>query len=327
MKRKLVSLLFLILPVCALAQMPGVVMQVDIDNWVSYNYDAPDRTTWAQNAGPTVPAPAPPAFGSSLLLADIVAVNGQLAKGVILARFTTLNLRPSPTPGQAISDVNRSGVVDILLEVLDDGGTSIGSIMTFGLNAGGIPPGAPLNFPGNNVGITGGTGAYLGMRGQISAPGPLSNVRPPRQASVSEDPANRRSLGGGGVFRLTLHLLPVARPTVASVFHSDFTPVSASSPARAGETLIVSATGLGPTRPGVDPEQPFPASALQEVNSPVEVTVNGQTAVVVNKLGWPGTTGSYRVDFRMPDGTASGMAAVQLSAAFISGPPTQIPVQ
>jgi len=129
------------------------------------------------------------------------------------------------------------------------------------------------------------------------------------------------------VFRFTLHLLPAVRPTVASVFHSDFTPVSASSPARAGETLIVSATGLGPTRPGVDPEQPFPASPLQEVNSPVEVTVNGQAAVIVNKLGWPGTIGNYRIDFRNPDGTASGMATVQLSAAFISGPPTQIPVQ
>jgi uncharacterized protein (TIGR03437 family) len=91
--------------------------------------------------------------------------------------------------------------------------------------------------------------------------------------------------------------------------------------------LIVSATGLGPTRPGVDPEQPFPASPLQEVNSPVEVTVNGQTAVVVNRLGWPGTTGNYRVDFRIPDGTASGTASIRISAAFINGPPAQIPIQ
>jgi uncharacterized protein (TIGR03437 family) len=327
MKQNLVPLLLLILPACGLAQMPGMVMQVDIDNWVIYNYDVPDRTTWAQSAGPTVPAPAPPAFGSSLLLADIVAVNSKPAKGLALARFAALNLRPSPTPGQAISDVNRSGVVDILLELLDSDGASIGSIMTSGLNAGSAPPGAPLNFPGNNVAITGGTGAFVGMRGQISAPAPLPSVRPPRQASVSEDPANRRSLGGGGVFRFTLHLLPVVRPTVASVFHSDFTPVSASSPARAGETLIVSATGLGPTRPGVDPEQPFPASPLQEVNSPVEVTVNGQAVVIVNKLGWPGTIGNYRIDFRIPDGIASGMATVQLSAAFISGPATQIPIQ
>jgi uncharacterized protein (TIGR03437 family) len=326
MKRNLILLLS-ILPFSTLAQMPGVVMQVDIDNWVVYNYDVPDRTTWAQRSGPTAPAPAPPAFGSSLLLADVVAVNGNPAKGVALARFTALNLRPTPTTGQAISDVNRSGVVDILLELLANDGTSIGSIMTSGLNAGSAPPGAPLNFPGNNVSILGGTGAYLGMRGQISATAPLPNFLPPRQASVSEDPANRRALGGGGVFRLVLHLVPIVRPAIVSVFHADSTPVSGSRPARAGETLIMSATGLGPTRPGVDPEQPFPTSPLQEVNSPVEVTVNGQAAVIVNKLGWPGTTGTYRVDFRILDETTSGMASIQMSAAFITGPPAQIPLQ
>src|SRR5579859_739815 len=116
----------------------------------------------------------------------------------------------------------------------------------------------------------------------------------------------------------------MVRPAIVSVFHSDFTPVSASSPARAGETLITSVTGLGPTLPGVDPEQPFPASPLLVVNSPVEVTVNGQSAAVVNKVGWPGATGSYRVDFKVPDGTVSGTACIQLSAAFISGQPAQI---
>jgi uncharacterized protein (TIGR03437 family) len=326
MKRNLI-LLLLIVSIPGMAQMPGVVMQVDIDNWVVYNYDVPDRTTWGRSPGPTVAPPAPPAFGSSLLVADIVAVNGNPAKGVALARFTGLNLRPAPTPGQAISDVNRSGVVDILLELLASDGTSIGSIMTSGLNAGSAPPGAPLNFPGNNVSIIGGTGAYLGMRGQISAPAPLPNFLPPRQASVSEDPANRRALGGGGVFRMVLHLVPMVRPAIMSVFHSDFSPVSVSSPARAGEVLIASATGLGPTRPGVDPEQLFPASPLQEVNSPIDVTVNGQAASIVNKVGWPGTAGNYRVDFRIPDGTTSGMATIQLSAAFINGLPAHIPIQ
>jgi len=326
MKRNLILLLS-ILPISGLAQMPGVVMQVDVDNLVPYNYDVPDQTTWGRSPGPTVAAPAPPAFGSQLILIDIVAVNGKPAKGVVVTRITALNLRPAPTPGQAISDVNRSGVRDNIFEFVADDGTLIGSIMTAGLNAGAPPPGAPLTFPGNNVAIIGGTGAYLGMRGQVSSIMVLPNTRPGRNASVSEDPANRRALGGGGVARYVLHLVPLVRPGIASVFHSDFTPVSASSPARAGETLIVSATGLGPTRPGVDPEQPFPASPLQEVNSPLDVTVNGKAAVVLNKLGWPGTTGTYRVDFRVPDETASGMASVQVSAAFIDGPAAQFPVR
>src|SRR5690348_3679159 len=103
--------------------MPGVVMQVDIDNCVSYNYDVVDQTTWARSPGPTVVASAPPAFRTNLLLADIVAVNGKPAKGVVVLRFTALNLRPVPTPGQAISDVNRSGMGEFVYGFLADDGT------------------------------------------------------------------------------------------------------------------------------------------------------------------------------------------------------------
>jgi len=126
-----------------------------------------------------------------------------------------------------------------------------------------------LTFPGANAAIIGGTGAFLGMRGQASTITALPGATSIRQASVTEDPSNRRALGGGGLYHLVFHLVPLQRPDVMSVFHSDFTPVSTSSPARAGETLIVSATGLGPTNPGVDPGQPFPATPLQEVNSPL----------------------------------------------------------
>src|SRR5438034_7685729 len=45
----------------------------------------------------------------------------------------------------------------------------------------------------------------------------------------------------------------------------------AAQPARVGETLVVTATGLGPTRPGVNPGTVFADNPPQEVNSPVEV--------------------------------------------------------
>ena len=112
-----------------------------------------------------------------------------------------------------------------------------------------------------------------------------------------------------------------------AAFHADLSPVTGAKPAKAGEALIVKATGLGPTRPGVDPGQPFPTDALEEVNSPLEVIVNGKSAVVINKFGWPGLVDTYRVDFRVPDGTAPGMAAVESSAAWIAGPAVRIPVQ
>ena len=87
------------------------------------------------------------------------------------------------------------------------------------------------------------------------------------------------------------------------------------------------ASGVGPTVPGVEPGQPFPLDALQAVNSPLDVTVNGLAADVVNKIGWPGLLDTYRVDFRVPTGINSGTATIQLTVAWIQGSPVIIPVQ
>ena len=94
--------------------------------------------------------------------------------------------------------------------------------------------------------------------------------------------------------------------------------------------ICTMATGLGPTRPGVDPGQPFspyPANPLQLINSPVDVTVNGQFAEVITAIGWPSLVDTYRVDFHVPAGTAPGRMRVQLSAAWIAGSPVDIPTQ
>jgi len=113
-----------------------------------------------------------------------------------------------------------------------------------------------------------------------------------------------------------------------AVFHgADFSPVSVGKPAKAGEVLIVMASGLGPTRPGVDPGQPFPQNPLQVVNSPVDVTVNGQLTAPINAIGWPTLVDVYRVDFQVPGGITSGTAKIQLTAAWISGAPVSIPIQ
>ncbi len=104
-------------------------------------------------------------------------------------------------------------------------------------------------------------------------------------------------------------------------FHADFSPVTAANPAKARDLLIAEVSGLGPTVPAVDPCQPFPTGSLVQVNSPVGVTVNGIAAEVINTIGWPGLVDTYRLDFRVPAGSASGMASIQITAAWITGPP------
>src|SRR5262249_22651681 len=108
---------------------------------------------------------------------------------------------------------------------------------------------------------------------------------------------------------------------------SDFSLVTATKPAAAGEILSLFATGLGPTRPGVNPGQPFPTSPLAAVNSPVDVTVNGKSAELIGAVGFPGALDGYKVNLRGPPDTAKGAATVQISAAWIAGPPVSITVQ
>ncbi len=312
----------------ALAQMPGVVLRVDVDTVVKYGYDVSDWTKFGLSSGPTTRAATPPAFGNFVTFADIVAVNDKPAKGTVLFRELGLTISPTPSSGQAIGDIRRSGVADILWEFLQEDGTLVGAMASHGMFGGDRQPGTPQDSAGGFLFVTGGTGAFLGVRGQQSGIGLFPDSRFYRQASVSEDPANRRAYGaGGGKFRYVFHLIPLQRPEVVSVFHANFTPVSPTSPARAGETLVLSATGLGPTRPGVDPGQPFPSSPLQEVNSPLDVMLNGKSVTILNKVGWPGTAGVYRVDFRLPDDANSGEARLQLSAAWIPGPEAQFPVR
>jgi uncharacterized protein (TIGR03437 family) len=163
----------------------------------------------------------------------------------------------------------------------------------------------------------------------------LENIRTQRTASVREGPANRRT-NGGGRWRTIFYIWPKYRPSVdvtaagPAVYHTaDFSPVTAASPARAGELLTVAARYLGLTRPDLLPPgtRPFKADPIEAVNSPIEVTVSGKEAEVINKIGWPGTYDLYRVDFRVPSGHPPGQAVLQLTAAWIPGPEVKIPVQ
>ena len=114
---------------------------------------------------------------------------------------------------------------------------------------------------------------------------------------------------------------------VAITHSSDFSLVTASKPAAAGEVLALFATGLGATRPSVAPGQPFPASPPAVVNAPVEVRVNGKPAELIGAVGFPGAMDGYQVNFRVPTDAAKGPAQIQLSTAFLSAPMVSISIQ
>ncbi len=117
-------------------------------------------------------------------------------------------------------------------------------------------------------------------------------------------------------------------PQIAAVTHSaDFTAVTTTKAATAGEVLAIFAKGLGATRPGVAGGQPFPPNALASVDSLVEVRINGRSAIVFGAVGLPGTIDGYQVNFRLPADVAKGSAKVELSAGGAAGAPVSIVVQ
>ena len=184
---------------------------------------------------------------------------------------------------------------------------------------------------GANFAITGGTGAFLGVRGQMVSVPPRTMGTARRLASVTEEPSSRRQKIGPSYQRWILQVIPVVRPEIVmtgagpAVSHADFSPVTQARPARAGEVLIATAKGLGPTRNNI-PGQAFSTDPPAIVNSPVEVLINGTAVTAINQIGWPGTTDTFRVDFRVPDGV-TGEARLQLRAAWIESAAVTIPVR
>jgi uncharacterized protein (TIGR03437 family) len=319
--------------VCAGEELPSTMLLVEFENNVQYNQDTSDYSKLATDPSVTATV-ASKNFQSNVVIADIVAVNGQPAKGIFFRERRTIMLTPNPTPGQAIADVTRNfSGFETVFEILQPDGAPIGSIFLSGFGGGSpTPPGAPLVQNLSNLAIVGGTGAFLGARGQggeATVPGNTAA----RQASMTEDPSKRR-INGGGKMRWVLHVIPMLRPEIVTtlagpaVTHSrDFSVVTASKPATPGETLSLFATGLGPTRLGVDPGQLFPAKPPAIVNSPVDVTVNGKSAEVLGAVGYPGSVDGYQVNFRLPSNTTAGTAIIQLSTAWIAGPAATIVVQ
>jgi hypothetical protein len=302
-----------------------VRLEVQVDNMVTYRRDVTDPAKLAAEARavPSIPSRGFLEFAS---VGDITAVNGKPAKGIWTNRGAIQSFALNPAPGFAVANIGiglpftGSSLIDCAWEIYTEDGTFVGRLVDSGV--------------GGHV-INGGQGAYFGAYGDHRN-GPRGISPPLRGASMAEDPALRRTLGGGGwqaYIYLTLPVWPDIEMTAQgpAIYHADdYSQVTASRPARAGEVLIARAKGLGPTKPNLLPVglQRFSSVApFDEVNSPVEVTVNGNAVELISKIGWPGELDVYWVAFRMPAGVSSGTAKLQLTAAWIPGNEIGIPVK
>jgi hypothetical protein len=124
-------------------------------------------------------------------------VNGKPAKGLFVTRGTHVMLSPNAAPGTAIADGERGGMGHWHFEILQDDGKPIGTLVALGLTGGERLPGGPLHSAQHAMAIVGGTGAFLGARGQAGRPRSRSRD-PPCFTLTSRRWSQSRGMAGAG---------------------------------------------------------------------------------------------------------------------------------
>jgi hypothetical protein len=91
---------------------PTTILEIDVANQVQYNEDTANPVTFATDSNVTTRATLK-GFFLTVTIADIVAVNGQPAKGTFTRNVRSMALTPAPNPGQAISDTLRNTLLGL----------------------------------------------------------------------------------------------------------------------------------------------------------------------------------------------------------------------
>jgi uncharacterized protein (TIGR03437 family) len=112
----------------------------------------------------------------------------------------------------------------------------------------------------------------------------------------------------------TVNVQSVTPGIFVVVKNSDFSLVTASNPARAGDDLAIFATGLGAVTPAVASGQLAPSNPLS-TTAAAAVTIGGVAAQVSSPTPVlaPGFVGVYQVNARVGAGTPTGSQPLALS--------------
>jgi uncharacterized protein (TIGR03437 family) len=114
-------------------------------------------------------------------------------------------------------------------------------------------------------------------------------------------------------------------PVPAVLKNANFSLVSSTNPAHAGDVLLVYLTGLGQTSPALTTGRIVPSTTLPNTR-PVTATIGGHNATVVYSAASPGFTGLYQVAVTVPSGI-SGQVPLQLQMGTATSNTVSISVQ
>jgi uncharacterized protein (TIGR03437 family) len=131
-----------------------------------------------------------------------------------------------------------------------------------------------------------------------------------------------------------IDLVPVAPGVVAfpdgslvAQHSADFSLVTAASPAKPGEVLIVYLVGLGATNVAVPSGNPAPTNQLISVSNPVIVTIDGETVQTPFVGLTPGGVRLYQINLVVPTDAKAGKLPVTITEAGIAANSTTLLVQ
>jgi uncharacterized protein (TIGR03437 family) len=112
-----------------------------------------------------------------------------------------------------------------------------------------------------------------------------------------------------------------------AVHNTDNTLVTPARPLSRGEFIFLYASGLGTVSNAPPDAAGGPASPLAATTADVRVTIGGVPCDVQFSGLAPGLVGVYQVNFRVPQGVASGSQDLVLTANGVAGPTVKIPVE
>jgi len=108
-------------------------------------------------------------------------------------------------------------------------------------------------------------------------------------------------------------VLTLSDKSLFALHAADFSPVTAASPARQGETIVVYLVGMGGTNPAIASGAAAPSDQPAPAATQPAVTIDGKTAEVSFAGLLPGTVGLYQVFVKTPAGMQAGSVPVVIT--------------
>jgi minor extracellular serine protease Vpr len=115
--------------------------------------------------------------------------------------------------------------------------------------------------------------------------------------------------------------------TLGVVTHADGSVVTPSKPARAGEPVIVYATGVGPVDQKQASGEAASAQPLANTRQTPSVTVGGQTAAVLFSGLAPFFVGLNQINITVPSGVSSGLQPLVITSNGVASNTVSVPIQ